>query len=38
MIQYGPGGLEAATRRAAPSGPLTYTEVQGLNGQTVTSS
>jgi LCP family protein required for cell wall assembly len=37
VIQYGPGGLDAAhALGAALTGPLTYTEVSGLNAQTVT--
>jgi LCP family protein required for cell wall assembly len=37
VIQYGSGGLEAAhTLGAALSGPVTYTEVDGLGPQTVT--
>ena len=37
VIQYGPGGLQAAhTLGAALNGPLTYTEVPGLSGQTLT--
>jgi LytR cell envelope-related transcriptional attenuator len=37
VIQYGSGGFEAAhTLGAALSGPVTYTQVQGLNSQTVT--
>ena len=37
MIQYGPGGLQAAhTLGAALNGPVTYTEVPSLSGQTLT--
>jgi LCP family protein required for cell wall assembly len=37
VIQYGPGELDAAhALGAALNGPLTYTEVPGLSGQTVT--
>ena len=37
VIQYGPGGLQAAhTLGAALNGPVTYTEVPSLSGQTLT--
>jgi LCP family protein required for cell wall assembly len=37
VIQYGPGGLDTAHALGADlSGPLTYTEVSGLDAQTVT--